>query len=687
MNYPATIFVLILLLVAIACSPPHYGVLHADQYFDRPALLEPRLKRDSQGRERLIAETLLLEARILQKRGENVPALRKYQRAWRLVDGSTTILKQIVPLALELGRVEEATRYALLLAESDLDDPFLAERLAMLMSDQLEFDRSLQLYQRVLKLRSQDTNARNPIAMQFEMGRLYFLTQKYDQAAQSFRVVLQALDGKSQDPITTAFRQAIGKDPHSVYTLIAEAFLEAGNYDEAETVYRKANEQSPNHQWLTLQLARVDYRAGRYREAQEKLQAYVRQKLRFGGQTPYELLQTMMDKAQEEDISPKGDTTLSPQPAAAGKEGKNAQESVEKDETQNTFVRFRDWLADDPDNFPLLSYVAEMTRRQGVLQDAATLYEKSIARKPTRQSYQKLLRIYQDLGNTDKLLHLLSQILSDSESLDGFRDEVTSITADQELVRNLWQLGRDRLRSKPANARDIARTCGLLALEVKNYAVAEEFFEQLAATGRESELYVTWGLQLLADEDFDRAAQVFQAGLDSTQDANAEAILMYYLSGALQLDGDTEGALKVANEVAEKAKQIPEFTLRPAWILYSAKRTAEAKELYAQWMESHTENYSVPGLRDVVRDARFVLSSIYIDLGEIDEAVEALEKILDEYPNHAGAMNDLGYLLVDNHRSLQRATKMIQFAVSREPDNPMYRDSLGWALVSVAEIR
>ena len=40
----------------------------------------------------------------------------------------------------------------------------------------------------------------------------------------------------------------------------------------------------------------------------------------------------------------------------------------------------------------------------------------------------------------------------------------------------------------------------------------------------------------------------------------------------------------------------------------------------------------------------------------------------------------MGYLLVDQNRSLVRATQMIRIAVEAEPDNVAYRDSLGWAL-------
>ena len=656
----------------------------ADEFSDRPQWIVPQVTRDDVLRERLTAEALVLEARILERRGKQAAALRKYQRAWRL-DGSRTdtILKQIVPLALELGRVEEATRYALLLTDSNLDDPFLAERLALLMSDQLEYDRSLQLYQQVLKLRNEDPQSRNPIAMQFEMGRLFFLTGKHEQAAQAFRGVLRALESNTEEVASARYRQAFLKDKKSIYTLFAEAFLEAGSYEEAELTFRKANEAAPDQEWLTLQLARVDYRAGRYTAAQNKLQDYVTQKLRFGGTTPYELLRDMMHRAAQANRETASKVAAVTVPHADNQNAAGPPENSQDADHPNAdgiFERFRDWLADDPDNFPLLSYVADLSRRQGILQEAAALYEQSLQQSPTAEAYQQLLLIYRDLGDFDKLLDLLTSIASTSGDFGIVEAQTSTIAADKELVSQLLDLGRQRLKQPSAKSRAVAVACGLLALEARDYASAEEFFESDRNDDRRSGLYVTWGLQLLMDDEYNLAAKVFRMGLQANPEADARAILQYYLSGALQLSGKTQQALAVAEQVAHQANRVPEYGLRHAWIKYHAGRLDEAKVAYQDWLAQFAEDYRVPGLRDVVRDARFVFSTICAKRGEFDTAIECLEQVLDEFPQDVAAMNDLGYLLVDNNQSLQRATKMIRFAVRQEPNNTMFRDSLGWAL-------
>ncbi len=157
---------LCLLGATIPCLSQEAGSI----FTDTPQPLQPRESRSETDRLRLRAATLVMEGRILARRGESANALRRYQRAYRLDPDARVVLKQIVSLALELGRVGEASRYALLLADSKIDDPDLAERLAKLLAGQHEYDGSLQLYQRTLTLRQEQPKARSLVAMQFEMA-------------------------------------------------------------------------------------------------------------------------------------------------------------------------------------------------------------------------------------------------------------------------------------------------------------------------------------------------------------------------------------------------------------------------------------------------------------------------------------------------------------------------------------
>lgn len=66
--------------------------------------------------------------------------------------------------------------------------------------------------------------------------------------------------------------------------------------------------------------------------------------------------------------------------------------------------------------------------------------------------------------------------------------------------------------------------------------------------------------------------------------------------------------------------------------------------------------------------------------GDWVNALPIFEAILAREPDHAGALNYLGYTLAENNRELPRALALIQRAIALEPDNGAYVDSLGWVL-------
>jgi Flp pilus assembly protein TadD len=59
-------------------------------------------------------------------------------------------------------------------------------------------------------------------------------------------------------------------------------------------------------------------------------------------------------------------------------------------------------------------------------------------------------------------------------------------------------------------------------------------------------------------------------------------------------------------------------------------------------------------------------------------AEEVLRRVIDRDPEHAPALNALGYTLADENRNLDEADRLIGQALQIDPDNTAYLDSLGW---------
>lgn len=80
------------------------------------------------------------------------------------------------------------------------------------------------------------------------------------------------------------------------------------------------------------------------------------------------------------------------------------------------------------------------------------------------------------------------------------------------------------------------------------------------------------------------------------------------------------------------------------------------------------------------RNALLNLSLACEQTGRPDEALAALETLLEDHPDDHVIQNALGYTLADHDRDLPRAESLIRAALKSEPENPAYLDSLGWLL-------
>jgi tetratricopeptide (TPR) repeat protein len=78
-------------------------------------------------------------------------------------------------------------------------------------------------------------------------------------------------------------------------------------------------------------------------------------------------------------------------------------------------------------------------------------------------------------------------------------------------------------------------------------------------------------------------------------------------------------------------------------------------------------------------DLQFELAAIYERSGRIDDAERAFRAVIAKDPQHAEALNYLGYMLAERGRQLDEAVALVKRALVLDAENPSFLDSLGWA--------
>jgi tetratricopeptide (TPR) repeat protein len=84
-------------------------------------------------------------------------------------------------------------------------------------------------------------------------------------------------------------------------------------------------------------------------------------------------------------------------------------------------------------------------------------------------------------------------------------------------------------------------------------------------------------------------------------------------------------------------------------------------------------------------EVRFMLANLYYEMNNYKHVVNELEEVLQIDPDYHPANNFLGYFFIEQGEQLDKAVKLINKALSANPENAAYLDSLGWAYYKLAK--
>lgn len=618
---------------------------------DEPALrLAPNVDRSEADVDRVHAASLFSAARMAERREDLPTALRLYQRAFRADPEAIAALKEIVAIAFSLDRPEEAVRYAVKLAMLDAGDPVLLRRLGVVLTEEGSIAEALALYEKAAGLEKDKSEPLARIMLRLEMGRLYFLTNRTDRAAEAFGEVLAELEKSGEKGFTPAALKTLAGERGVTYELMGSAFLAAGRLDEAEKAFARLSRHAPNPAVTAFNQARVLAKRGESAGALENLQKYFDSRETVRGVAPYELLAELLAAQQ-----PPGDLISKLQSLHTAQAG----------------------------NIPLTFALAEEYRRAKRFADAVPLYEAVAAKQASPQAYRRLIECQRGLGEGAALIKTLGGLAEKSALMELLSKELKSIAAeDPKLTDQLIGLAAEAAKKGSAEDYGTLRAGAMLAAEAKRFeGVAQLTDAAIAAKPADkAELLLMHGMQLFFAEKYAQAADVFQRGVAEKVLPESNPAFYFYLAGALALDGKFEPALAAARAGAEKKPSDARIAARVGWIYYHAKKWDEAAKHYEELLERFDSDHESSENREVMHDTRLALSNIEVMRNRLGEAEEWVEQVLDEFPDDVGAHNDLGYLWADQGKRLARAERMIRKAVAAEPENAAYRDSLGWVL-------
>jgi tetratricopeptide (TPR) repeat protein len=224
------------------------------------------------------------------------------------------------------------------------------------------------------------------------------------------------------------------------------------------------------------------------------------------------------------------------------------------------------------------------------------------------------------------------------------------------------------LAANPGNT-DVVYAVGLLALQLKDYAVAEENMKRLLAMNYRDPDGVRYLLGQIAEEQkqWPRAIEWY-GQIDEGE--HALAARMRTASVMAKQGKVDEARAYLQRAAAEHPDQEAQITVAEAQLLRDANRVRDAYEVLGQALKKD------PNQPDLLYDYALTAEK----LQRYDVLENNLRKLMEVKPDHAHAYNALGYSFVERNTRLPEAKKLIQHALELAPEDSFIVDSMGWLL-------
>jgi tetratricopeptide (TPR) repeat protein len=336
----------------------------------------------------------------------------------------------------------------------------------------------------------------------------------------------------------------------------------------------------------------------------------------------------------------------------------------------------------DRDNLDAIRGLAENLLNDGQIDAALDQYKVIADANPEdAQTYLRISEIYRRQGKYDEALESLKKaqaMVPDALEVpyniavvyqaQGRYDEAAKVL--QDLLKRTEKAENSYSRADRSNRAIFIERLGMVYRDQENYPAAVEAFRKMIPLGDDN---TRTGYQDVIDT-YREAKQWTQAtavAKEAVQKLPNDRELRMVLDSQLADTGDPEKPLADVRSLLKGTPEDREVYLRLAIMYTRLKRWSEAEEALNKAEQLATK----PEEKEYVY---FLRGDTYQHQKKFDEAETEFKRILAMNPQSAATLNYLGYMNADRDVRLEESLNYIKQAVSLEPNNGAYLDSLGW---------
>ena len=640
---------------------------------DPPKAFVPAQPRSVADRKRIESLRFYTAARAQEDLRQYPEAVRSLEKALAADPEATPVLRRLSRINFALGREAEAIAYCQRVIAADPGD---LETVALLIDHYKDDVPAAETFLKSTlnnpKLNKASTGA---LYLEFELGNIYEGTLRFDQAAAAFLKIVDALDDRTNARLSPSeLRRFLGTDEGQAYLRFGRVFQQVKKYNDAIRAFRRGLDYDNDEPQLLLYLSQVYQEAGRNEEALATIEKFIRRQPR--GRDTYDLLtKILVLLKRENEIIP----------------------------------RLEKYAEIDSANVPLQYALAERYKETGQVERAKVIYNRLLNEQKETQGFGDAFPRLVKERKTEELISLLVKVTGRFKRLDTVRAQIADLAADTKYTDEVLDTGLKMISANPPpfEPQDGWIVLVNLATEAKRPEKLVDLLRWSLNRMPNPIVYRELIFSLYELNRFNDAEQVIREMFDKLRDERTTRNLIMLakiqaqenklndaittVQEALQQDpNDADAVMTLArmlNQAGKPAEAIdklrgslqldpnnPDLVILLGSLLAQLGKSDEAIPLFRDLIEKNANDDAI------LRAARSTLSTIYTNIGDYAKGEAELELLFVRLPDDPLVNNDLGYLYAEQGKNLEKAEGMIRKALTEEPANGAYLDSLGWVL-------
>lgn len=313
-------------------------------------------------------------------------------------------------------------------------------------------------------------------------------------------------------------------------------------------------------------------------------------------------------------------------------------------------------------------YMGRVRAEQGgaYLADAEKAYEKALSLRPEYpEAVLALASIYKSSGRDADMAKLLTSY----QSKFGPNSDMARQLASHYLAREKFDKALEQLEIVDSFERDnlnVKIQIALILIEGKKYEEAAGRLEDVLQQAPESDkvryylgaVYEEIGRPELAIFHYQKVASASSYFGDAT----------VHTAHLLRAGGSLDKAVDYMEAALKKTDELPQLYAFYATLLDDQKNYKKAAAMLAEATDKFPANTQL----------RFFLGTMHDRLGNVQETIAQMVKVLDTDKNHVQALNYLAFTYAELGDNLDEAMSLAQRAMDLQPGDGYIMDTMGW---------